>query len=216
MIEREKINPLLIVLLVLVPIFLIVIALLVGFCIKLSDDKAQAEKLANEYKAIIEEQKETEKSASEYQLAYNKLVLAMLDDAVLAESNGNLIIQVWSNAIWNKQDDATDKYTMVDGEFVSDFNDALSNLFSDESFSTDMAKLSVNQLRIKADIKEMVNPPEGYEEPYKALKDLYDSYLSFSNIVLNCNGSLESFSNDFSEADKDILKKYNAAELYAK
>lgn len=205
-----------IVLLVLVPIFFIVISLLVVFCIKLSDDKAQAEKLANEYKAIIEEQKETEKSASEYQLAYNKLVLSMLDDAALAESNGNLIIQVWSNAIWNKQDGATDKYTMVDGKFVSDFNDALSNLFSDESFSTDMEKLSANQQRIKVDMKEMVNPPEGYEEAYKTLKDLYDSYLSFSNIVLECNGSLESFSNDFSEADKDILKKYNTAELYAK
>lgn len=213
---EKKINPLLIVLLVLVPIFLIIIALLVGLCIKLSVDKAQAEKLADEYKAVIEEQKEAEKSASEYQSAYNKLVLAMLDDAALAESSGNLIIQVWNNAIWNKQDGATDKYTMVDGEFVSDFNDALSNLFSDESFSTDMAKLSANQQQIKADMKEMVNPPEGYEEAYKTLKDLYDSYLSFSNIVLNCNGSLESFSNDFSEADEDILKKYNAAELYAK
>ena len=216
MVEKKKINPLLIVLLVLVPIFLIVIALLVGLCIKLSVDKAQADKLANEYKAVIEEQKEAEKSASEYQLAYNKLIIAMLDDAALAESSGNLIIQVWNNAIWNKQDDATDKYTMADGEFVADFNDALGKLFRDESFSTDMEKLSANQQRIKEDMKEMVNPPEGYEEAYKTLKDLYDSYLSFSNIVLNCNGSLESFSDDFIEADKDILKKYNAAELYVK
>ena len=216
MAEKKKINPLLIVLLVLVPIFLIVIALLIGICIELLVDKVQAEKLANEYKAVIEEQKEAEKSADKYQLAYNKLVLAMLDDAALAESNGNLVIQVWSNAIWSKQDDATDKYTMVDGKFVSDFNDALSNLFSDESFSTDMTRLSANQQQIKTDMKEMVNPPEGYEEAYKALKDLYDSYLSFSNIVLNCNGSLESFSNDFSEADKDILKKYYTAELYIK
>ena len=216
MAEKKKINPLLIALLVLVPIFLIVIALLVGLCIRLSDDKEQAEKLANEYKAIIEEQKEDEKSASEYQLAYNKLVLAMLDDAALAETNGNLIIQVWSNAIWSKQDDATDKYTMVDGKFVSDFNDALNNLFSDKSFNTDMERLSANQQRIKADMKEMVIPPKGYEEAYKTLKDLYDSYLSFTNIVLNCNGSLESFSNDFSEADEDILNKYYMAELYTK
>ena len=216
MVERKKIDSLLIVLLILVPIFLIVIALLGGICIKLSVDKAQAEKLANEYKAVIEEQKEAEKSASEYQLAYNNLISAMLDDAALAESNGNLIIQVWNNAIWSKQDGATDKYTMEDGKFVSDFNDALSNLFSDESFSNDMERLSANQQRIKADMKAMVNPPEGYKEPYKALKDLYDSYLSFSNIVLNCNGSLESFSNDFSEADEDIIKKYYTAELYTK
>lgn len=214
--EKKKINPLLIFLLVLVPFFLIVIALLVGICMKLLVDKTQAEKLANEYKVLIEEQKEAEKSASEYQLAYDKLILAMLDDAALAESNGNLIIQVWNNAIWSKQDGATDKYTMVDGKFVSDFNDALSSLFSDESFSADMARLFANQQRIKADMKEMVNPPEGYEEACRTLKDLYDSYLSLSNIVLNCNGSLESFSKDFSEADEDILKKYYAAELYTK
>ena len=205
-----------IVLLVLVPIFLIVIALLIGICLKLSVDKVQAEKLVNEYKAVIEEQKKAEKSASEYQLAYNKLILDMLDDAALAEANGNLIIQVWNNAIWSKQDGDTDKYTMTDGKFVSDFNDALNNLFSDESFNTDMARLSANQQQIKADMKEMVTPPEGYGEVYKALKDLYDSYLSFSNIVLNCNGSLESFSNDFNEADEDILKKYYTAELYIK
>ena len=124
-----------IVLLVLVPIFLIVIALLIGICLKLSVDKVQAEKLVNEYKAVIEEQKKAEKSASEYQLAYNKLILDMLDDAALAEANGNLIIQVWNNAIWSKQDGDTDKYTMTDGKFVSDFNDALNNLFSDESFT---------------------------------------------------------------------------------
>lgn len=213
--EKKK-NPLLIVLLILLPIFLMVIVLLVVLCFKLAIEKQQAVKLANEYKTLIEEQKESEKTANEYREDYNRLVLAMLDDAALAETNGNMIIQVWSNAIWSKQDAATDKFTMVDERFVSDFNEALGNLFNDDCFNADMSKLSTNQRQIKIDMKDMVNPPNGCEEEYAALKDLYDSYLSFTNIVINCKGSLESFSNDFSNADQEMLKKYNTAELYLK
>ena len=59
----------------------------------------------------------------------------MLSGASDAESSANLIKQVWYNSIYEKQDDETDKYTKPDGYFVSDFNDALGNLYSDESFS---------------------------------------------------------------------------------
>ena len=36
------------------------------------------------------------------------------------------------------------------------------------------------------------------------------------NIVLNCDGSLESFSNEFGEADEKLIELYNGAELYVK
>ena len=39
-----------------------------------------------------------------------------------AESSANLIKQVWYNAIYEKRDDKTDKYTRPKGYFVSDFN----------------------------------------------------------------------------------------------
>ena len=126
----------------------------------------------------------------------------------------NLIIKVWHNAIFNTADEETDKFTKKNGVFVTDFNDALNSLFSDEEFSKNLLSLSDNQKQIKDDMKKMLNPPEGYENAFKALENLYNSYITFSNIVLNCNGSLESFSNEFGAADEDLIQKYHAAELY--
>ena len=40
--------------------------------------------------------------------------------------------------------------------------------------------------------------------------------LFFSDIVIRCSGSLESFSNDFIEADEDLMQKYHSVELYIK
>jgi hypothetical protein len=100
--------------------------------------------------------------------------------------------------------------------FVSDFNDALRNLFDDVEFSKNASKLSNNQQRIKDEMKSMLNPPEGYENAFKALESMYNSYISFTNIVIRCDGSLESFSNDFSEADEKLIELYHGAELYVK
>lgn len=60
----------------------------------------------------------------------------MLTGASEAESAGNLIKQVWCNAIYEEKDDDTDNYTRPEGSFVSDFNEALGNLFADSSFSS--------------------------------------------------------------------------------
>ena len=62
----------------------------------------------------------------------------MLTGASEAESAGNLIKQVWYNAIYEEKDDDTDNYTRPEGSFVSDFNEALGNLFADSSFSSQM------------------------------------------------------------------------------
>ena len=204
--KEKRVNPLLVFLLILVPILLIVIVLLLAALFKVSSN----------YNALIEEQKVKEENAIDYQNAYNNLVSGMLSDGASLEQNGNLIVSVWNNAIWQKQSDDTDKYTMKNGEFVSDFNDALGNLFEDEVFSSNMEILSSNQQQIRADMKTMTNPPEGYEDAYDSLKELYDSYLAFSNTILNVNGSLESFSKDFHDADDTFISKYNNAELYVK
>ncbi len=193
--------------------------------------KAKAEEEAAEYKtsyenlveetqkaeqAAKEEKEKNKQKADEYQASYNTLVSYMLNDAVLAEKVGNLIISVWHNAIWKTSDSTTDKFTKVNGMFVSDFNDALRNLFDDVEFSKNASKLSNNQQRIKDEMKSMLNPPEGYENAFKALESMYNSYISFTNIVIRCDGSLESFSNDFSEADEKLIELYHGAELYVK
>ncbi len=185
-------------------------------CVKLGIDKTKALQMANEYKTAYEEVAKNKKTAEEYQTAYNQLVSYMLDDAVLAENIGNLTVKVWNNAIWKTSDDETDKYTMVNGQFVSDFNEALKNLSDDKDYINNVTTLSNNQLQVKELMKEMLTPPEGYENAFKALEGMYNSYITLTNTVISGNGSLESFSNAFSEADNDLGEKYQAAELYVK
>lgn len=211
----------------LIPVLAILLILVSVLCIFLWVEKGKALESAEEYKAAYEalvEKTEKEKQAEEdakqaaedYQMKYNRLVSLMLDDAALAENMGNLIISVWHNAIWNSSDSETDKFTQVNGKFVSDFNEALNNLFRDEEFSKNATALSVNQQLVKDEMKEMLSPPEGYENAFKALESMYNTYISFTNIVLRCDGSLESFSNDFNEADEKLIELYHGAELYMK
>lgn len=211
----------------LIPFLAFFLVLLSGLCIFFFLEMTEAEKRAEEYKAAYEalvEETENAKqaeadakiTASAYQAEYNQLVSCMLDDAVLAEKMGNLIVSVWHNAIWSMSDEETDQYTKVNGQFVSDFNQALSNLFNDEEYSKNSSLLSTNQYQVRDKMKEMLHPPEGYENAFKALEGLYNAYISFTNTVLLCDGSLESFSNDFVNADKAFNDYYHGAELYVK
>jgi hypothetical protein len=194
----------------------ILVIVLFVICIKLWVDRSNALRIADEYKTAFESAQEAKMTAEQYQTSYNQLVSNMLQDAVLAEIIGNLTVKVWNNAIWQKRDADTDKFTMVNDQFVADFNDALTNLASDESFSSDISILSENQQQTKALMKEMLDPPEGYENAFKALEGMYNAYINLTNIVLSGNGSLESYSNEFSEADKELSEQYQAADLYVK
>lgn len=174
----------------------------------------------NQYQKRKEAEKR-EKEAQEYEQRvedyYSNLKLAtytMLTGASEAESCGNLIKQVWVNAIYEEKDDETDKYTRPNGYFVDDFNDALSNLFLDEDFNSRISSIKDNQTTVASLMKELKNPPAEYEDAYEAIQDLYDAYLSLTNLAVNPSGNLQTFSSNFNDADSDTLKYYNAMELY--
>ncbi len=231
MTEKRKLNPL-------IPIMAILLIALALLCYKFWTDKTDAEKLAAEYKTsydnLVEEtekakQEEAAKAkaaeeaaakaaklAEDYQNNYNQIVYSMLEDAALAEDLGNLIIKVWHNAIWQTSDEETDRYTKENGGFVSDFNDALGNLYNDSEFASQALLLSKNQQSIKDEMKLMLEPPQGFENAFKALEGMYNSYIQFTNIVLRCDGSYNSFSEDFASADEDLSQKYHGTELYVK
>ena len=50
-------------------------------------------------------------------------------------------------------------------------------------------------------MKELNNPPPKYKEAYKNLIVFYNEYIDFSNIVINPEGSLQSFTEKFNEKD---------------
>lgn len=196
--EKRKLRPITIVLLIVVPIIVIISAAVIIFVFK------------------YEKKKEQERIISDYQTEYNSIVVDMLKSAATAEENAGLLISVWQNAIFNKQDSATDQYTMENGEFVSDFNEAIDRLYQDQDYAAKQEQLSTEMWNIKNRMKEMTNPPEGFEDAYGALKEMYDSYLEFVNLVISPRGSFNDYSEAYNNADTDLLKKYNNAELYVK
>ncbi len=194
--ERRKRNPYIPVCIILLVLLLDVIAL----CVFMRMGKIKAER-----------------EADDYQVSYNRLVYDMLEGAASAEDIGNITVKVWHNVIWNTSDEETDKFTkMKTGQFHTDFNDALATLFADADYSKKCSDLAANQSQIKTEMKKILNPPKGYENAFKALEKMYNSYIKLTDEVLKCNGSLESFSDDFNENDEKFIDHYNWAELYVK
>ena len=138
----------------------------------------------------------------------------MLSGAAEAESAAGLIHDVWYNAIYKKSDSKTNKYTKPYGSFVSDFNKALSNLFSDSSFTSKTASIKLNKITVDNLMKKLVNPPEEYKEAYSAVRDLYEVYSDLCNCATNPSGNLQSFTSTFNTADSDFMKYYNALGFY--
>ena len=97
---------------------------------------------------------------------------------------------------------------------MSDFNDALGNLFSDEEFKNVISGIKSNQNEVTELMKLLKNPPKEYEEAYLALKAYYDDYLILTKMVISPTGSLSSFSEDFNNADNASVKSYENMKMY--
>ena len=143
-----------------------------------------------------------------------KVSFTMIDGAAKAENAGNLIKSVWYNAIFEERNSETDKYTMKNGKFVDDFNDALSELFADENFSNSISEIVTNQSDVANLMKQLKEPPKKYEEAYSVLKVYYDNYLKMTKIVINPTGSLNTFSEDFNTYDNNTVDSYEKMKLY--
>ena len=157
---------------------------------------------------------EAQKQSEEYGTNLNMAAYSMLSGASDAETCGNLIKQVWYNAIYEKSNSETDKYTKPKGYYVSDFNDALQNLFSDSSFSSQIADINDNKDTVNSLMKKLKNPPEEYKDAYESLSKLYDAYISLTNLATDPTGSLQTYSQNFNDADNETLNCYNALKMY--
>ncbi len=137
----------------------------------------------------------------------------MLTGAAEAETAGGLIHDVWYNAIYEKSDYTTNKYTRPSGYYV-DFNTALGNLFKDSSFKSKTDSIKLNQSTVDSLMKKLVNPPDEYKEAYSAVRDLYGVYSDLCNCATNPTGNLQGYTSAFNTADSDFMKYYNALGLY--
>lgn len=166
---------------------------------------------------ILIKKNHDKKVKAEYSAALEEITYTMLTGAADAEEAANLIKSVWYNTIYEKSDITTDRYTKTDGgkgSFYSDFNTALMVLFLDEDFISLTSDIETNQETVSNMMKELKNPPKDYEDAYEALKEYYDAYLTLTNIAVDPSGSLQTYSESFSEADAAVLNCYNTMELY--
>jgi len=160
---------------------------------------------------------EAAQEAEEYKTNLELISYTMLSGAVDAETAGNLIHDVWYNSIYEEYDSTTDKYTRKNngtGSFYDDFNTALSNLFSDESFVSTIDLVNDNQTEVSDLMKQLTNPPAEFEEAYEAVKDYYSAYYDFTSLVVSPTGSLQTFTENFNDADSNVLKYFNVMKLY--
>jgi len=151
-----------------------------------------------------------------YKEKLSSISLLMIEGAANAENIGNLIHNVWYNTIYEKHDSQTDKYTLDSSgwKFNDDFNDSLSNLFNDNTYSEQIESLKNNQNSVVSMMKELTDPPKEYQEAYTVLKEYYDAYLEFTNLIINPTGSLSTFTNNFHNADSKVVNAYNSMKIY--
>ena len=161
-------------------------------------------------KAAAEAQKQSEEYGSNLSLA----AYSMLSGASDAEKCGNLIKQVWYNAIYKKSDSETDKYTKEKGYYVSSFDVALQNLLSDNDFSSQLADIDDNKDTVNSLMKKLKNPPEDYKDAYDSLSKLYNAYISLTNLATDPTGSFQTYSQNFNAADSETLNCFNALMMY--
>ena len=141
--------------------------------------------------------------------------LKMLSGAAEAESAGNLIRNVWYNTIYEKRDSETDKYTRDSyGRFNDDFNDSLTALFADSSFQSKINNIKDSKDAVTQLMKSLQNPPEEYKDAYIAIKAYYDSYLELTSLAISPSGSYNTFTSNFSQADSETVRCYEAMKMY--
>ncbi len=130
------------------------------------------------------------------------------------ETAGNLIKKVWHNSIWQINDTKTDKYTMENGVFFEDFNDALYKLEDDPDFIALCDKISSDQYEALELMRKLKEPPKKYADAYDSLKDFYNDYIKFTDLILYNSESYNSFTDKFEEYDASTYYLYQQMLIY--
>lgn len=90
----------------------------------------------------------------------------------------------------------------------------MDNLYKSKYFTKKISDIQCDQDKVLSLTKELNNPPPKYKEAYKNLIVFYNEYIDFSNIVINPEGSLQSFTEKFNEKDGSFVNSYDKMKLY--
>ena len=139
---------------------------------------------------------------------YNIEICTVVDEimAVSADTEnvGNQICSVWNNAIWDKDNENTAKYTSG----TKDFNEALSNLFADEEFIGKITAIRDKQSKIDTYLGKLKNPPGKFEDAYDEFKELYYAYSDYVDFVILCKGSYNTYTEDLAKKSSALIESF--------
>ena len=156
-----------------------------------------------------------EEVKQQYQSDLERAASSILTGASMAETAGGLIHDVWYDTIYEKDRESTRKYTKRNTySFHDDFNTSLSLLMLDYDFSKSLDEIKENQNSVRQDMKDLKNPPEGYEDAYDDLKTLYDWYTKMTELAINPSGNLNSYTSSYNEADQGFANAYKTMQMH--
>lgn len=122
---------------------------------------------------------------------------------------------VWRNSIYQERDASTDPYTMEDGVFLEDFNDALGKLYENGEFQSKEAFIDSSRKSAAEGMSRLKDAPEGYEDAYGALKAYYDAYIRLTNLTLNGAGyTYSDFNSELGDLDRELDTCYLTLVVY--
>lgn len=169
-------------------------------------------------KEVISEEELNKIAVKNIRTSYKENVIiasyAIVNSAIKCEDICILTQKVWRNSIHQEHDSETDKFTMKDGIFYEDFNDALNSLADDSTYKSDVDLVKAAQDTILEMIKYLKDTPEEFSDEYASLKELYSAYQSLSKLAVNPTGSYNSYSDSYTQADTEVGKCYDNMRLY--
>lgn len=150
----------------------------------------------------------------EYKDAVVNTVTIMNENAATLDECGLLLLNVWHNAIYQERNNTTDKYTLENGKFVNDFNDALDNLYLDDEFINKLNTINDTQKELRKLRIKVEEPPKGAKKFNEPLLGMMDNYIKYSNIILNVQGSYNDVCAQINKCNNDFGEYASQFEAY--
>lgn len=163
----------------------------------------------------VQQKQEAEKAyRNTYKNTYKKTMKATINDTLTtgakAEDMFNGYKSVWYDAIWKS------KYTLSDGTKYSSirgFNQAISDQKDVYDELGDISELKEDMSKVDKDMEKLKNPPEQYKDLYKQIVDIYSTLSRFESLAEYPTGSLQSYSDDGSNYDKQLSKSIDSVKV---